>query len=853
MEAAASASTLNKMETVTMESVSLSDDEPPPPSMPLGESGSEAAARNGETNQEDFGLTEQQLHVVATSSDLNGDDDDNKIPNDVTDKKPNDVISTDLDINESLTDWQAETEQASISPKMLLSPNESKNANNEKVGETVTTKNDEANGDAVIEAANDDNEAKEESDKEAIARLEKMVESLELQRGQLTSEVLEKEELISGLERENGSLKMDVVHGDAALKRSEADYEAKLKDQGEEMAGKIADWKKQLLNATREKESMVMKYAMREKDILICQRKSEEAEKKMKSAVKEKDEAVAKMKTAVQDKAKFQAVADSRLQDVNVLRRDIDRWKEEVKIQEAKAASHNSRLRAEVEAHRETREQLDKTIKHLAETRGEIDRTRKECQEFMDKMKSEEGEKVRLETEKLRQQNAKLIIDEAAANELSDLKDATSRLREEKAALTSKIEELEASETTLSSTVSNLNDQVSVQKTEIVDLYAQVAELESLKHRLQSEEEKSEGRKVEIDTLKSDLSDTQADMAACRAKEAELLEFTSKLTEKNATLQSELSNLQIKSSAIEAEFSLLTSSVEDLESKVASTTGQLELERQKRGQETDLLARKLAEKSKQVETLSQQTLDAENEVQVLKRKHASSLRELTRELQRANNSQNGGGGKNMISSRTSSNTSINQVGASSPEQQQQLQQHQQLGQQLAQQLGQQQHQSSNSSSRSNLSCPPQQEIQVSLSVPPDQALVEKMLRLQRTLARKCEKIEFMEEHINTLVEDIKKKNRLIQSYILKQETPGALSSSLMDDNKKKLSEQGGGIMSSLYTSKANDVGMTLELSLEINQKLQAVLEDTLLKNITLKENINTLGNEIANMAKRNQN
>ena len=31
--------------------------------------------------------------------------------------------------------------------------------------------------------------------------------------------------------------------------------------------------------------------------------------------------------------------------------------------------------------------------------------------------------------------------------------------------------------------------------------------------------------------------------------------------------------------------------------------------------------------------------------------------------------------------------------------------------------------------------------------------------------------------------------------------------------------------------------MTLELSLEINQKLQAVLEDTLLKNITLKVSI----------------
>lgn len=44
----------------------------------------------------------------------------------------------------------------------------------------------------------------------------------------------------------------------------------------------------------------------------------------------------------------------------------------------------------------------------------------------------------------------------------------------------------------------------------------------------------------------------------------------------------------------------------------------------------------------------------------------------------------------------------------------------------------------------------------------------------------------------------------------------------------------GGIMASLYSSKPVDGGMTLELSLEINRKLQAVLEDTILKNITLK-------------------
>lgn len=76
--------------------------------------------------------------------------------------------------------------------------------------------------------------------------------------------------------------------------------------------------------------------------------------------------------------------------------------------------------------------------------------------------------------------------------------------------------------------------------------------------------------------------------------------------------------------------------------------------------------------------------------------------------------------------------------------------------------------------------------------------------------------------------------RIIQSYVLREET-GALSSEASDINKAHLSRRGG-IMASLYTSHPADSGLTLDLSLEINRKLQAVLEDTLLKNITLKVN-----------------
>lgn len=38
----------------------------------------------------------------------------------------------------------------------------------------------------------------------------------------------------------------------------------------------------------------------------------------------------------------------------------------------------------------------------------------------------------------------------------------------------------------------------------------------------------------------------------------------------------------------------------------------------------------------------------------------------------------------------------------------------------------------------------------------------------------------------------------------------------------------------MYSARVVDTNLTLELSLDINRKLQAVLEDALLKNITLK-------------------
>jgi len=61
--------------------------------------------------------------------------------------------------------------------------------------------------------------------------------------------------------------------------------------------------------------------------------------------------------------------------------------------------------------------------------------------------------------------------------------------------------------------------------------------MESLRMQLQRVEERSEERSAEVERLRSEAVELLADMAGCRRKEAELLEFTQKLTDKNVTLQ----------------------------------------------------------------------------------------------------------------------------------------------------------------------------------------------------------------------------------------------------------------------------------------------------------------------------
>lgn len=62
------------------------------------------------------------------------------------------------------------------------------------------------------------------------------------------------------------------------------------------------------------------------------------------------------------------------------------------------------------------------------------------------------------------------------------------------------------------------------------------------------------------------------------------------------------------------------------------------------------------------------------------------------------------------------------------------------------------------------------------------ALLEKMIRIQRDNAKKSEKIDFLEEHVQDLTAEIKKKNRILQFYFQREES-GSVSSEASDRHK----------------------------------------------------------------------
>ncbi|XP_070608771.1 coiled-coil domain-containing protein 186 [Erythrolamprus reginae] len=629
---------------------------------------------------------------------------------------------------------------------------------------------------------------------------------------------------IEDLQKEAKTVKDKLVSQDAAAKNA-------IQQLHKEMAFRTDQANKKCEEARQEKEAMVMKYVRGEKESLDLRKEKEMLERKLRDANKDIEKHTNKIKQLSQEKARLHQLFESKENETTRLSRDIEKLKEEVNSNVIKVKWAQNKLKAEVDLHKETKDRLKEATAKLTQAKEETDQIRKNCQEIIktyqesEEIKSNELDlKLRLtkgELEKqLQEKSDHLEVHHAKIKELEDVKRTFKEGMDELRTLRTKVKCLEDERLRTEDELSKYRELINRQKAEIHNLLEKVKTVDQLQEQHQRDEQEMNSWKEEVDSLNTLLSDFQKDIDGSRKRESELLVFTEKLTTKNAQLQSESNSLQMqldKLSFIEREsrnqLELVNQARDELANKLKKED---ELYRNK----VQMLEMELASQQKSFADLNTKAEELKDELVTQKRKHAANLKDLTKQLQQArrklDNLENGSCDKEVSSmgSRSSSSGSLNARSSNedrSPE---------------------------NSGSSVVVDHFPEVDKTI---------LIERIVRLQKAHARKNEKMEFMEDHIKQLVEEIRKKTKIIQSYILREEA-GTLSSEASDFNKVHLSRRGG-IMASLYTSHPADSGLTLELSLEINRKLQAVLEDTLLKNITLKDNLQTLGTEIERLIK----
>ncbi|PWA21625.1 hypothetical protein CCH79_00003034 [Gambusia affinis] len=654
------------------------------------------------------------------------------------------------------------------------------------------------------------------------------------------------------------------------LIHQEQSAKAALQQLHRETTHRIEQVNKKCDEARQEKEAMVMKYVRGEKEALDLRRDKESLEKRLREALKEVDRQALRGNQLAQEKGRLQQLYDAKEGEVGRLTREGEKLKEEINSHLIKVRWAQNKLKSEADAHKETKDKLRETTSKLAQAKEETEQIRKNCQDMIrtyqesEELRSNELDAKLKETkgelEKHKQeQTDQLEMHRVKAKELEDLKKSYKESIDELETLRTKC--LEDERPRWEDELTKYREIINRQKAEIGRQREKLEEVTALQGQHERDKQEITSLQEEVESLTSQMTDLQRDVQGSREREAELLGFTEKLSSKNAHLQSESNALQSQLDQVSRSFTELQAKLEETSRFLEDKSRQLKQEEVMRGQEVEGLQEERAALQTEVAQLTTRVEELRDELVTQKRKQAANIKDLTKQLTQARKKleqvENGGCDRDASSmgSRSSSSGSLNarQGGSSSVEER-------------------------SPESQSGPS------VMVVDSFPEvDKAvLVDRIVRLQKALARKQEKIEFMEDHIKQLVEEIRKKTKIIQSYVLREES-GALSSEASDINKAHLSRRGG-IMASLYTSHPADSGLTLDLSLEINRKLQAVLEDTLLKNITLKntkrscssslchispedrrmlqllkqniddsENLQTLGSEIEKLIKQQKN
>lgn len=465
----------------------------------------------------------------------------------------------------------------------------------------------------------------------------------------------------------------------------------------------------------------------------------------------------------------------------------VDKLEYEQTSLETRLKWHIQKIKLELEG----REKAEKKVEELNEKIKEL-----QLQEINRAKEEVEVEKNMLAEKQLVEVNASMILlkhdNDEKTRRAENLDKKCHKLEAELDSLNRKYTDLHKQHEDMLREHSNLSQQNSdsqflldKQTLKIAELQSNQNELEVIRTQLSLEKESNRQLKNEVAMLTAQVDEQNEETEKWKAKEMELLQLNKELTETVVTLKNECSMSSSRATAMSMENELIKKDKSYYENIISDLRNQLDEEIKKRNSDCQLMAKYISEKTKANESLQRKIEELTGEIEAQRNKNLQNVKELNREMSHLRKKIEQNGSRSEKHSPTPSLASESE---------------------------------SSTESQSN-------EFPTISFEPSQKSLVDRIVRLQNEIVRKSEKIDFLENHQAQLVEELKKKSKLLHHYLLR--------------------EQAGQLVKAKKVPDLSNI--TFELSMEINRKLQNTLEDTILKNITLKENLDTLSQEMDQM------
>ncbi|KAK5973491.1 CCCP-1 [Trichostrongylus colubriformis] len=575
--------------------------------------------------------------------------------------------------------------------------------------------------------------------------------------------------------------------------------------------------------AEKEKNDAVIKYATREAEIMRMRNEIQKKEHELRECVKAKEEL-----QRSQDQENIEQLEKAS----NILRVELEQVKHEKFELERKLKMSEKRAEAYNTSALELKQQNDVLRKQHIQMKEEKNQIQEENRQLLAKTQLQESRRMHESEELSRsQQDMEHRLTEANA-QCARLSDANRKVN-------TRLEDVTRENLDLMNKLQDLEDKLTLEEEAHAAASIEIDRLQSIERQVLGSQIQAERAKDAQEQAEKERAIAENEAEECRQQAERMLAITEQLTERNSQLAGDVAterekNCRLEQQLVEANGSLtrallkLAEREKDLEE--ATGSGQTEIAS---------LKSELNERIVKVQQLTQRLHEERTDNAALKKKYMANIKELKHELSSLRKQVDSNSAHAPLAppqssdsvpstssrSRASSLNSLDRITTVSRDEDST--------------------QSAHASTESNA-------IQ--------QVMIDKIIILQRRLARRNDKIEFLEEHVRHCLEELQKKTKIIQHYALREEASLLLPS---DGSLDKLMEcceviqvplsrksASYSLMGSIFTAGSDK--RSLQLSTEVNSRLQAVLEDVMIKNIALKSSVDSLSNEVSRLSRENR-